>query len=121
IVGEKSLPAMLCGAFLMGVVGTLVISALRRWTRIKEDAAIGIVLSVFFGAGVVMERLIQNRPTTGSKAGLDSYILGKAASMSLQDVYAIGVVTILCGVLVLLLYKEFRLVAFDPAFARAQG
>ena len=34
-----------------GVLGIAIISVLRRWTRIKEDAAIGIVLSVFFGAG----------------------------------------------------------------------
>ena len=60
---------MLVGAWLSGVLGVLVVAGLRRATRIKEDAAIGIVLSVFFGAGIVLARLIQNRSTTGSKAG----------------------------------------------------
>ncbi|HYT95237.1 MAG TPA: iron chelate uptake ABC transporter family permease subunit [Gemmataceae bacterium] len=121
VVGEKSLPAMLFGAFVTGVLGTVIISALRRWTRIKEDAAIGIVLSVFFGAGVVLEQLIQRPSLRGSQAGLNSYILGRTASMILEDVYLIGGVVLLCVTLVLLLYKEFRLVAFDPAFGQVQG
>jgi len=121
IVGQRSLPAMLFGAFLSGIAGIGVISGLRHWTRIKEDAAIGIVLSVFFGAGVVLSRLIQNRSDVGSKAGLESYILGKTAGMIAQDVYFIGGLSLGCLVIILLLYKEFQLVAFDPAFARVQG
>src|SRR5262249_18710835 len=120
-VGERSLPAMLFGAFLTGVLGTAVISALTPWTRVKEEAAIGVVLSVFFGAGVVLERLIQNLSPAGSRAGLDSYILGKTAGMIAQDVYLIGGVALVCLGFVLLLYKEFRLICFDPGFARVQG
>src|SRR5690606_34317994 len=83
--GQRSLPVLLSGALLTGLVGVAVVALLRRWTRIKEDAAIGIVLSVFFGAGVSLSRLIQNTTSTGSKAGLDSYILGKTAGMISQD------------------------------------
>jgi manganese/zinc/iron transport system permease protein len=120
-VGEKNLPAMLVGALVSGVLGVAIIAALRDKTRIKEDAAIGIVLSVFFGAGVVLSRLIQNRSATGSKAGLESYILGKTAGMIAQDVYLIGAVAILSLAIVLLLYKELRLVAFDFEFAKLGG
>jgi manganese/zinc/iron transport system permease protein len=121
IVGERSLPAMLLGAFVSGLLGIGAISALRRWTRIKEDSAIGIVLSVFFGAGIVLSRCIQNTPGTGSKAGLDSYILGKTAGMIFQDVMLIAGLAVFCLVVLLLFYKEFRVVSFDPSFARVQG
>lgn len=121
VMGERSLPAMLLGAFLSGLAGIGAISALRRWTRIKEDTAIGIILSVFFGAGIVLSRCIQNMSNTGSKAGLDSYILGKTAGMIFQDVVLIAGLATFCLLVLLLFYKEFRVVAFDPGFARVQG
>lgn len=121
VMGQRSLPAMLLGALLSGLAGIGAISALRRWTRIKEDTAIGIILSVFFGAGIVLSRCIQNMSTTGSKAGLDSYILGKTAGMILQDVVLIAGLAAFCLIILLMFYKEFRVVAFDPSFARVQG
>lgn len=121
LVGERSLPALLLGALATGVLGVATVAALRRWTRIKEDAAIGIVLSVFFGAGITLSRLIQNRSTEGSKAGLDSYILGKTAGIIAQDVYLIAGVSLASLAVVVLLYKEFKLVVFDTGFASVQG
>lgn len=121
LVGERSLPAMLFGAFVSGLLGIGIISALCRWTRIREDAAIGIVLSVFFGAGIALSRSIQNSSSKGSKAGLDSYILGKTAGMIFQDVVLIAGLAFLCLLILLIFYKEFRIVAFDPSFARVQG
>lgn len=121
VVGERSLPALLTGALVSGLLGIAIIAALRRWTRIKEDAAIGLVLSVFFGAGVVLSKLISRHVPGGGKAGLDSYVIGKTAGMILQDVYFIAGVALLSLAAVLLLYKEFKLVGFDPDFARVQG
>lgn len=119
--GQRDLPALLTGALLTGLLGICLVAGLRRWTRIKEDAAIGIVLSVFFGAGVSLSRLIQQTTTTGSKAGLDSYILGKTAGMISQDVTWIAGVSLFSLLVVLLCYKEFKLAAFDSGFASAQG
>ena len=121
VVGAKNLPALLFGALLTGILGVSIVAALRERTRIKEDAAIGIVLSVFFGAGAVLSRIIQSSTSTGSQAGLDSYILGKTAGILAEDVYFIGGVALLNLCLVLLLYKEFRLIAFDVEFARIGG
>src|SRR3569623_406385 len=94
---------------------------LRSATRTKEDAAIGIVLGVASAIGFVLLRWIQDHTTTGSKAGLNSYILGKTAGMIAADVYLIAGVSGFCLCVVLLLYKEFKAIAFDPGFARAQG
>jgi ABC-type Mn2+/Zn2+ transport system permease subunit len=121
VLGERSLPAMLVGALCTGVLGVAVISALRRWTRIKEDAAIGIVLGVFFGAGIALSGYIQKSSIGGSKAGLESYIFGKTAGMLAGDVYLIAGMAAVCVLLIVLLYKEFKLAVFDAGFATAQG
>lgn len=121
VIGERWLPGLLLGALLSGIVGVGVIAFLRRWTRIKEDAAIGIVLSVFFGLGIVLSQIVQQQTATGSKAGLDSYILGKTAGIILADVQLIGVVSLVALVVLLLLYKEAKVTVFDPDFARVQG
>jgi manganese/zinc/iron transport system permease protein len=118
---EKHLPLLLLGAFLSGLLGVVIIGALRRWTRIKEDASIGVVLSVFFGAGLALSTFIQKNVPGGSKAGLTSYILGETAGMVAADVYLIAGCAAACLVVVLLLYKEFKLIAFDAGFARVQG
>lgn len=120
--GERNLPIMLCGAYLVVLLGINVISGLQRWTRVKQDAAIGFVLSVFYGAGVVLNSVVQRMPGTGSKAGIDvSFYLGKAAGMSADDVYLIAALAVALLLLVALLYKEFKLVTFDSAFAQVQG
>jgi ABC-type Mn2+/Zn2+ transport system permease subunit len=121
LIGQRNLPLLLLGALASGVLGMVIISALRGWRRVKEDSAIGIVLSVFPGLGFVLVRLIQDRFTTGSQAGLESFILGKTAGMTRGDVYLILLSSAVCLAAVILLYKEFKLASFDPGFARAIG
>jgi manganese/zinc/iron transport system permease protein len=121
LVGQRSFVALLLGALASGILGVVVIAVLRRWTRIKEDAAIGIVLGVFFGAGIVLSKYIQNSVPSGSKAGLDSFLLGKTSQMIAQDVYLIAGTAFFCLLTLVLCYKELKLIAFDPDFARSQG
>ena len=110
---------MLAGAFVTGLLGVALVTLVCRYTRTKEDAAIGIVLSTFFGAGVVLSSVIQNLPTASSKAGLQTYIYGQAAGMTRDDVWFIATVAAACLVLVTLVYKEFLVFSFDPGFAHA--
>ena len=121
ILGQRNLSFMLLGALASGVLGIVIISALCRWTRVREDAAIGIVLSVFPGLGFALSRIIQNVVTSGSKAGLESFILGKTAGMTRPDVYLILAASLFCLAVVLFLYKEFKVVAFDTGFAQSLG
>jgi manganese/zinc/iron transport system permease protein len=93
---------------------------LRRWTRIKEDAAIGVVLSVFFALGLVL-RLAVLKGASEDRTRLDAYLLGQAGTMSASDVALVALAALGCLLTVLLFYKEFRLVAFDPDFAAVQG
>jgi manganese/zinc/iron transport system permease protein len=123
LTGERRLPILLLGAFVSGLLGVMVMSWLRRWTRLKEDVCVGVVLSVFFGAGIAMVTWIgKNSSFDGrKKAGLPSFILGEASGMLEDEVELITLASVVCVIIVLLLYKELKLIAFDPGFARVQG
>jgi manganese/zinc/iron transport system permease protein len=121
ILGERNLSVMLLGALVSGVIGVAIISALVRWTRVRDDAAIGIVLSVFFGLGIVLLRMIQNMGEVGSKSGLQSFIFGKTTGITGGDVWVIFGAAAVCLAAILVLYKEFRAVSFDADFTRSLG
>lgn len=116
----KSLPWLLLGATLAGAAGLGVILLIRNLTRLKEDAALGVVLSVFFGLGVATLGVAQNMQA-GHAAGLESFIYGKTASMTASDARLIAIAAGLSVAACALLFKEFRLLCFDAAFARGQG
>jgi manganese/zinc/iron transport system permease protein len=120
VIGDRHHAALLIGAVLFGLLGVACVAWIRAATRVKEDAAIGLVLAVFFGLGIALSRSIQNLPG-GNRAGLDGFILGKAASMVRSDVVVVSIVAAASLAAVLLLYKEFRLLCFDRGFAAAQG
>ena len=116
----KSLPILLAGAGITGIIGCVAVLFIRKQTRIKDDAAMGIVLSVFFGAGVSILGVIQKMPE-GSAAGLESFIYGKTASMVMSDFQILVLVTFCVITCSLLLFKELRLLCFDENFAVALG
>lgn len=120
IVQQKSLPVLLFGAAVTGALGVLCVVGMRAIPRIKEDAAIGIVLSVFFGAGAVLLSIVQ-QSSTGHQAGLQSFIYGKAAALLRQDALLIAGSAVVVIVGCVLFLKEFRLVCFDKSYAAAQG
>ncbi|MEX0585729.1 MAG: iron chelate uptake ABC transporter family permease subunit, partial [Pirellulales bacterium] len=116
----KHLPGLLLGALVAGLAGMACIQGIRKIGRIQEDAAMGIVLSVFYGFGVCLLGVIQSMHE-GSSAGLKSFIYGKTASMLSSDAILIAVAA--CGIAVLagLLFKEFTLLCFDEDYAGSQG
>lgn len=116
----KSLPLLLLGGTLTGVLGIVSILAIVHLTRVKEDAALGIVLSVFFAAGISILGIIQNL-SSGHAAGLMSFIYGKTASMMFTDALLIAVAAGLVALACILLLKEFTLLCFDTSFAASQG
>lgn len=116
----RSLPVLLAGAVIAAILAALAVHWLSRSARLPEDAAMGAVLSVFFGFGAVLLSFIQTL-RTGSEAGLAHFILGQTAAMSAQDATLIGAVAFGAICAVVALGKEFRLVCFDPQFAAAQG
>lgn len=116
----KYLPGLLLGAALTGALGVGCVLLIRRFSRVKEDAALAIVLSTFFGLGVAILGVVQ-KMQTGHAAGLESFIYGKTASMLASDAKLIAVAAAAITAACVLLFKEFAALCFDDEFAAAQG
>jgi manganese/zinc/iron transport system permease protein len=114
----RSLPTLLVGASVSGILGVLTILAIVRSTRLREDAAIAATLSVFFGLGILLLSYIQGL-ATGTQGGLGHFIYGQTAAMQRHDALLMAAAAAIAVAAALLLFKEFRLVCFDDRFAAA--
>ncbi|MCE8538494.1 metal ABC transporter permease [Ruegeria pomeroyi] len=116
----RSLPGLMAGSALSAWVGLLCLNWLTRNTRLAEDAAIGAVLSVFFGFGIVLLTVIQTLGA-GRQAGLEGFLLGSTAGMLWNDALVIALGGAGALALILLIRRPMTLVAFDPEYAAARG
>ncbi len=116
--GGKQLGWLLFGAAITSVIGVVCVQAMVRYTRLRADAAIGAVLSVLFGVGIVLLSIVQDLP---GAAGLHRFIYGQTAAMRQVDALVIGGVALVALAAAGLLFKEFRLVCFDDRFAASIG
>uniref|UniRef100_A0A7C4LPZ3 Iron ABC transporter n=1 Tax=Schlesneria paludicola TaxID=360056 RepID=A0A7C4LPZ3_9PLAN len=116
----KWLPGLLVGAAATATAGLLLSQGLRQIRRIQEDAALGITLGLFFGAGVALFTLIQTLPT-GQAAGLNDFIFGKAAALLASDVAALACMATVVIAVCAALHKELGLLCFDAEYALAGG
>lgn len=120
LAGGKHMPTMLLGAGLSALTGALFTQWIRSSTRIKEDTAMGIILSVYFGFGIML-LTIASRTAGGGQSGLDNFIFGQAAAMVREDVKVMAILAAAVLLLVVAGFKEWKLFLFDPAFARGLG
>ncbi|MGZ8474131.1 MAG: metal ABC transporter permease [Candidatus Deferrimicrobiaceae bacterium] len=120
LTGSKATIVLLLGAAAAGWIGTLLVMNIVKNTRVKYDSALGLVLSVFFGFGLVLLTYIQRMPVA-SQAGLDTFLFGQAATLLARDVATIGILGAAVLLIVLVVWKEFKLLCFDPGFALSLG
>jgi manganese/zinc/iron transport system permease protein len=120
IIGYKDTLGLLIGASIAGWIGALIVNALVRSTKLKQDAALGIVLTSLFGLGIVLLTYIQ-RTGSGAQSGLDKFLFGQAAALSRSDVTTLGVVAALLLILLAVGFRQFKIISFDPGYARAVG
>lgn len=111
---------LLLGALVAGWIATLVMTAIVRYTRVKQDSALGLVLSVFFGFGLLLLTYVQRIPDA-NQAGLNSYLFGQAAALLQRDVIAMALLGSVALALMFLFWKEFKLLSFDPDFGASIG
>ena len=116
----RSLFLLSSGALCSGLLGVLVVHFLSKSSRLSEDSAMGAVLSVFFGFGVVLLSIIQTM-NTGSEGGVHSFIYGQTAAMHQSDAIVTACTAVVLLVITLLFFKELRVLCFDREFATVQG
>jgi manganese/zinc/iron transport system permease protein len=120
IAGSRHLGWIMAGALGTAVIAALFVQMVTRHSRIKTDAGLGIALSVSFAIGVVLLTYIQGQ-SNAAQGGLDSFLFGQAAATQREDLWFMGGVTLVALVLVMLGWKQFKLVTFDPLFAGSIG
>lgn len=120
LLAGRQLWVLLLGAAIASLVGVAFIRLIVSRTRIKPDGAMGVVLAGWFAVGIALLVFIQSTPDA-SQAGLDSFIFGQAAAIVRSDVILLLILGTGALLLVILMWKEFKLITFDPEFAGANG
>jgi manganese/zinc/iron transport system permease protein len=120
LTGSKTPIVLMAGAAAAGWLATLLIMSVTQTTRIKYDSMLGIALSVFFGVGLVLLTFIQRRPEA-TQAGLDTFLFGQAAALVRQDVITMAALGGAALILMVIFWKELKLLSFDPEFGRTIG
>ena len=120
LTGAKDSNTLLSGALVSGLIGTFWIRGIVRKTHLKSDTALGLILSLFFGFGILLLTFIQKQPNA-NQAGLDKYLFGQAATLVESDVWLMAIITAICLVVIVLFWKEFKLLLFDADYTRTLG
>ena len=120
ITGSKSIPVLLVGALISGVIANAAIAWLETRPRTRSDASIGVVLSFAFGIGVVLLGIAQASPT-GAQSGLNSFLFGSVAAVSRPQLFSLFVATVLAIASIAALRRPLTLAVFDPTFAGSVG
>ncbi|MGB3330518.1 MAG: metal ABC transporter permease [Thermomicrobiales bacterium] len=120
LTGSRTPLPLLIGAGIAGWIGTLLLLNTVRETKLSEDTMLGVVLSTFYGLGIVLLTWIQHHGDA-SQAGLDKFLFGQAAALVRSNVETFALLGGAAVLVVILLYKEFKLLSFDPDFAAAIG
>lgn len=118
--GTKDSYVLLIGALIMGIIGSLGIRNMTQKTQLKTDTALGLILSIFFGFGMLLLTYAQKLPDA-NQAGLDKYLFGQAATLLKEDVYILFLSSIIILLILLAFWKEFKVFLFDAEFSSSMG
>lgn len=120
LTGTKNPLIIIAGAFVTGWLSLIIIDFLSSRSKLKEDTAIAIVLSVSFGVGILLLTRIQHSGNA-AQAGLQSFLFGKAAALTSQDLKMFMLVAGILLLTIFTFFKELKIIAFDEAFAHSIG
>ncbi len=131
--GRDPLP-MLIGAMLVGVLTAFLSSSLRRWGRVEEGTAMGVVFTTLFAIGVLLISWVAQDVDLDPGCVLygviemtpfDRVVLPLDGAFSPVEVprafVGLAIAFVVSLAFVLACWKELKIVAFDPALAKALG
>lgn len=120
ITQVKNTEILLLGALAVGIICIGLIQTIQNNTKIKFDSALAFILSVFFGLGLVLLSYLNKLPGA-NKSGLNRFIFGQASTFVERDVKLMLYTGLTLLIIIVLLWKEFKIVVFDPDFAKTLG
>jgi len=118
--GSKDVNILLLGALVFGIIGSLGIRNMTQKTKLKTDTSLGLILSLFFGFGMLLLTYAQKIPDA-NQAGLDKYLFGQAATLLESDVFILLIISFLMLIIIAAFWKEFKVFLFDAAFSKSIG
>lgn len=111
---------LLCGGTLAGIIGVICMNYIYAHTKLKKDAILGIILSVFFGLGLVLMTIVQKMPIA-SQAVLNKFLFGTISTVLSHDIKLIAALACFILCVLYVLWKEFMAYTFDPVFMHMIG
>ena len=119
-VNGRNMLGLLVGAIITGTLSALFANTIASRTKIRIDTAMAISLTMFFGGGMILLRIISQGQFPG-KGGIDEYLFGNASVITIADLTTIIAVGALALILMVVFWKEFALRTFDPDFSTLLG
>lgn len=103
------------GAFISAMGSALLIGFLQDNARLKSDTIMGIVLSGFFAAGLVLYLTIQ------SEVHLDTILFGNILGLNAADLRQSIVIALVVSAGLVVFAKDLMLYVFDASHARTMA
>lgn len=119
-VDGRNMLGLIIGAVALGTLAALTTNIVTRVSKIRIDTAMAVALTVYFGVGMLLMRMISNGDFSG-KGGIQDYLFGNASVITVADLATSIAVGALALALMLAFWKEFALRTFDPEYARVLG
>ncbi|MCL5875691.1 MAG: metal ABC transporter permease [Candidatus Dependentiae bacterium] len=116
LTSNTSPTILLCGGALSGALGILFSEIIKRVCKLHSDTILGIILSVFFGMGLVLISILQKYPRA-DQAVLNKFLFGNISILLLSDLFPIIVIGSFVFIGITLFWKEFKMYSFDPEFS----
>lgn len=117
--GRNMIP-LLVGAVITGTLAVWLANLITRRSVIKIDTAMAVTLALFFGAGMLLVRIISDSTLPG-KGGIQGYLFGNASVLTTSDLVTSAAVGVIALGTLALFWKEFALRTFDPHQATVLG
>jgi ABC-type Mn2+/Zn2+ transport system permease subunit/Mn-dependent DtxR family transcriptional regulator len=117
LTGSTGVPGLLLGALLAGLATAVLVNLVSRFSRTKEDSAIGIVFTALFALGII---LLSSLPR-GTHFDLKCFLFGDPLAVGPEDFWMMVSITAAVLAIVGLLYHPLKLISFDPVVAGAMG
>jgi manganese/zinc/iron transport system permease protein len=122
--------AMFSGALIAGITTTVIIEMIHKTTRVKQDAAIGVVFSTLFAAGVILISLYADKVDLDQECvlygeigfvGMEPVVQWLGISFGPPAVFRMGIIFVFILILIVIFYKELLVSSFDSALASSLG